>query len=77
MTATAGRHEIHLMPNSTKNQAGGHSHPQKDDKNSTNQRGAGDDNESSGGKVLPSGEKTKSHQGPKEDFGSKGPKDSH
>ena len=65
------------MPTTDKNKSGGHSHPQKDNANNNDR---GDTNRTEGsaaGGVLPSGEKVKSHQGPKESFGSHGPKDSH
>lgn len=65
------------MPNDNKNQAGGHSHPQKDDTKSNNPKAASKGKEASEGKVLPSGEKAKSHEGAKESFGSKGKRDNH
>ena len=66
------------MPTTDKNKSGGHSHPQKDNDASNNQRGDTQRTEaSSSGQILPSGEKVKSHQGPKEAFGNKGPKDNH
>ncbi len=65
------------MPNTDKNKSGGHRHPQKDDTNNNDQGDTHRKQGSSSGKVRPSGEKVKSHDGPKEAFGSKGPKDSH
>jgi len=70
------------MPTTDKNKSGGHSHPQKENSQSNKdqgdtQRTTGSDSTDAGGSVLPSGEKVKSHQGPKESFGSHGPKDSH
>jgi hypothetical protein len=67
----------HDMPNTSKNQSGGHSHPQKDDANNSDQKQSRDARNSWDGKALPSGEKVKSHEGPKEDFGSKGTRDNH
>lgn len=65
------------MPNTDKNRSGGHSHPQKDNRNNNDQGDTARTGESSSGQVLGSGEKAKSHQGPKESFGSKGSKDNH
>ena len=65
------------MPNTDKNKSGGHSHPQKDSRNNNDQGDTHRTSDSSSGEVLGTGEKVKSHQGPKESFGSKGTKDNH
>ena len=59
------------MPTTDKNQAGGHSHPQKSDTNNNDQ---GDSRKSSSGVAKDEGKKGK---GPKESFGKSGAKDSH
>lgn len=58
------------MPTTDKNQAGGHSHPQKGDANNNDQ---GDSRKSSAGDA----DMGKKGKGPKESFGSSGAKDSH
>ena len=60
------------MPNTDKNKSGGHSHPQKDNRNNNDQGDTPRTTDASGGEVLGTGEKAKSHQGPKESFGSTG-----
>ena len=59
------------MPNTDKNKSGGHSHPQKDNKNQNDQ---GDSRKSSSPSQADSGKKG---DGPKESFGKSGAKDSH
>lgn len=59
------------MPNTDKNKSGGHSHPQKDNKNQNDQ---GDSRKSSSPAQSDSGKKG---DGPKESFGKSGAKDSH
>jgi len=58
------------MPNTDKNQSGGHSHPQKDNKNQNEQ---GDSRKSSSTSGSDAGKKG---DGPKESFGNSGAKDS-
>ena len=65
------------MPNTSKNKTGGHSQPQKGNSNNNDQGNTARSDDAASGKVMPSGEKAKSHQGPKESFGSKGSKDNH
>ena len=59
------------MPNTDKNKSGGHSHPQKDNKNQNEQ---GDARKSANGDASATGKKG---DGPKESFGKSGAKDSH
>ena len=65
------------MPNDSKNQSGGHSHPQNSDNKSNDQKPSAKGKDTSDEKVLPSGEKAKSHEGAQEGFGSKGKRDNH
>jgi hypothetical protein len=59
------------MPTTDKNKAGGHSHPQKADRNNNDQ---GDSRKGSSGDAATEGKKGK---GPKQSYGSSGAKDSH
>jgi hypothetical protein len=58
------------MPTTDKNKAGGHSHPQKADRNNNDQ---GDSRKSSTGAI----DEGKKGKGPKISYGKSGPKDSH
>ena len=65
------------MSNPSTNKDGGHSHPQKSNSNNNDRGNSARDKDPDSGKVLGSGEKVKSHQGPNESFGSKGSRDNH